>query len=146
MSARDFQIAPKETVIRDETPDPESSATREVEERWKAEEYRQGHRFRNVAFCGGVVILLAITIGWAYLVFFCWPSPWDGQAGAMLLAFKTSATTVVLLTLFVSLMRFAIRCFGHHNQQETKADGDGVAIDALRKAIEEAAKKLTASS
>lgn len=98
----------------------------------------QGHVFRYTAFTFGVVAWIGCSIIWCVLLL-NWPEGPCAQPSRELYylwAFKTSLTTIVLLTLSVSLMRFAMRCYGHHHGQERmKTNSDNAAEDAVATSV-----------
>lgn len=98
--------------------DPEAGFKGDADAYWRLKEAAQGHRFRNVAFFGGSFLTVITSALWVYVIFCHWPDASADNAVVFLFGLKASLTTVVFLTALVSTLRFAIQCYGHHNQQK----------------------------
>lgn len=121
-----------------ESYDPEDNAKTTI-----SREANQAHSFRehafSCAFFGEVVILLL----WGALLL---NSPPDSasEAAFHLWMLKCSLCTVALIAITTSLLNFAIKCYGHHNNRK---DLDSKTVEGMAtvvgRVLEQAGKSLS---
>lgn len=102
-----------------------------------AKEAEQAFKFRNAAFWGGFFASAVLFIVLVVFILGCWPSEKASAPVVALFCVKASLTAVTFLTVSVATLRFAIRCYGHHQKVDEKRDDLGkVDIAVLSKLLE----------
>lgn len=81
----------------------------------KRREALQAYGFRESAFRWGGILCLVVGLIWVILMANA-PDDSAPEAAFYLWGAKTSLCTIVLVTVVVSLLRFAIKCYGHHQR------------------------------
>lgn len=99
----------------------------------------QGHRLRENAFTIALIGNLLVGILWFALLANFPEGNNLPKEYYYLWALKMSLSTVVLIAIFISTMRFAIRCYGHHQPQQ---DGDTQGFALLGKGLESVGKTI----
>ncbi len=118
----------------------------DVDANWKNLEYSQAHLFRWLAFSAAGIMTIGLGGLWVYVFFTSWPDATNLPTGhtetfilkyAIILGLKVSLVTVLFITVFVTTMRFAIRCFGHHNpkQQDNDSSLSAFVSELLKKTL-----------
>lgn len=119
--------------------DPDSTAKEDTDAAWRAKEANQGHILRWVAF-SGVAALTLVTFGfWGHQLFNL-PPPCYPPEAFYVWAIKLSMSTLVFISLAVGLLRFAIKCYGHHNKDSGQIPDS--ALPAIGKFLEAFGKSL----
>ena len=59
---------------------------------------------------------------------------------------KLSLCTVTLITITIATLRFAIRCYGHHQPSSVQIDASSSAVQLAGKTIEEIGKGMQSGS
>ncbi len=124
--------------------DPESSQKADPELYWKAKEAEQSHRFRNKAFSAGLLIFGVVLLIWVILMANA-PASNAPQTAYHLWMLKLSLSTVLLGTVAIGLLRFAIQCYGHHQKAAVPDNKVPVMLD-LSKIAEAAAKSVSSTA
>lgn len=118
--------------------DPEDNATVTI-----SHEAKQAHFFRKLAFGGAFIADMAIGILWWGLLF-CSPENSAPTAAFHLWMVKCSLSTVAFIVVTTSLLNFAIKCYGHHNnQKEADLKSNDSLVQIIGKAIEQAGKSIS---
>lgn len=92
---------------------------------WWANEAAQAHKFRNFAFWGGFIASVLLFLIWIWVMLFYWPERWHTPTMTILLGVKFSLCTLTFLSVSIATLRFAIRCYGHHQGGNT-ANPNGI--------------------
>lgn len=92
---------------------------------WWTNEAAQAHKFRNFAFWGGFFASVILFFIWLVVMLWCWPEHWHTPAMTIFLGVKFSLCTLAFLTVSIATLRFAIRCYGHH-QGGNSANSNGI--------------------
>lgn len=112
----------------------------ESEERLKSKEALQAHEFRDTAFTFAKYLSCGLAAVWVFLIFCC-PQEGAPTAAYYLWGAKVSLCTILLVSIVVGMMRFAIRCYGHHQHTPEDNSGDNTAVlTTLGKVVEALAK------
>lgn len=96
--------------------DPEAVGKADPEKILKIRKEEQAHRFRSVVFYVMLGFFGIVALTWCVLMFRAWPPVEAGIPAFVLVGAKVALITAVLLTIAISLMRFAIRCAHHENK------------------------------
>lgn len=96
--------------------DPEAVGKADPEKILKIREAEQAHRFRSIVFYVMLGFFCIVSLTWCVLMFRAWPPVDAGMPAFALVGAKIALITAVLLTIAISLMRFAIRCAHHENK------------------------------
>jgi hypothetical protein len=119
--------------------DPDSTAKEDPDATWRAKEANQGHILRWVAFCGVAILTLLVFGFWGHQLFNL-PGPCYPPEAFYIWAIKLSMSTLVFISLAIGLLRFAIKCYGHHNRDTSQTPDS--ALPALGKFLETLGKSL----
>ena len=116
--------------------DPDKLASEEL---LKSKEAVQAHEFRGTAFTFAKYLSCGLVLVWGFLIFCC---PQDGAptAAYYLWGAKVSLCTILLVSVVVGMMRFAIRCYGHHQHTPEDNSNDNTVLTTLSKLVEALAK------
>ncbi len=110
----------------------------------KRREAVQAHKFREYVFQGIGVLCAAIAFVWVLLMANS-PATDAPAASFHLWMLKLSLCTILLGTVAVGLLRFAIQCYGHHQKAAVPEHKVPMMLD-LSKIVEAAAKSSSASA
>lgn len=108
----------------------------------KSREAKQAHEFRETAFAFAKYLSFGLVLVWGFLIFCC---PQDGAptAAYYLWGAKVSLCTILLVSVVVGMMRFAIRCYGHHQHTQEDNSNDNTVWTTLSKVVETLAKTVS---
>lgn len=81
---------------------------------WWTSEAAQAHKFRQYAFFGGFGCSILLFLVWLFVMLFHWPEHWYAAPATLALCVKLSLCTLTFLSVAIATLRFAIRCYGHH--------------------------------
>ena len=126
---------------------PDKSLSPPTDEQERIKEARQSYDFRHDAFIGALYLCGLLFIVWMILIF-NWPKA-DNSEGVgiyYLYGLKLSLCSVILITAVVSTLRFAIRCYGHHQPSSAQIDASSSAIQIAGKTMEEIGKGMQSGS
>lgn len=115
--------------------DPESSAKADPEKVWRAREAEQAHGFRDTAFFLGSKCVFFVFCLWVVLICVTWPIPGMDTHALLFIGAKVMLVTVVLLTLAISLMRFAIRCAHHDDKVQEEIPSPSSSVEEIVKTV-----------
>jgi hypothetical protein len=120
--------------------DPESTTRADPEKVWKTREAEQAHTFRTVAFWSALIFCGFVAVLWLYIMAEFWPTDKMEMSSVLFMCAKMSLITVVLLSMIISLLRFAIRCAHHDNKPETDSSPSSNAWAEIVKELIKAVK------
>ncbi len=124
--------------------DPENSQKADPELYWKAKEAEQSHQFRSKAFSAGLLIFGVVLLIWVILMANA-PANDAPPTAFHLWMLKLSLCTILLGTVAIGLLRFAIQCYGHHQKAVVQDSKVPVVLD-FAKIAEVAAKSASSSA
>ena len=126
--------------------DPEKVQNPPTEEEERAREASQSFWFREKVFIGSLYLCFFLFIVWLILIF-NWPTMDENQGNGVyyLYGLKLSLCSVILVTAVVSTLRFAIQCYGHHQQSPTSGM-DNSSVSIIGKFLEQIGKTIQSSS
>lgn len=101
----------------------------------------QAHKFRQWAFWGAFTASCALFAIWIGVMVCCWPEHWYTPAMTVLLGVKFSLCTLTSLTVAIAMLRFAIRCYGHHQSGSSNV-GDSPTANMAQKILDVVGKAL----
>lgn len=118
-----------------------------TDEQERIREARQSYGFRNNAFVGALYLCFFLFIVWLILIF-NWPIVEENKGNSIyyLYGLKLSLCSVILITAVVSTLRFAIRCYGHHQPSSAQIDASSSAIQIAGKTMEEIGRGMQSGS
>ena len=118
-----------------------------TDEQERIREARQSYGFRNSAFVGALYLCFFLFIVWLILIF-NWPEAGNNKEVGIyyLYGLKLSLCSIILITAVVSTLRFAIRCYGHHQPSSAQIDASSSAIQLAGKTVEEIGKGMQSGS
>lgn len=99
--------------------DPDSTGKADPEKRLKIREAEQAHRFRDESFLWMKLYCSVAFCLWVGLLISIWPDPDSSTAAVIFLGAKLTISTVVLITIAISILRFASQC-AHHDKHPKK--------------------------
>lgn len=102
--------------------DPDASHKGDPDAMWKMREAEQAHDFRGCAFGCSITFCVILAFAWLGFILIRWPPDDASPAFIALYVAKSSLMTIVLIALAVSIMRFVIKCYGHHNTKDDSTD------------------------
>lgn len=117
------------------------NADAELIDLW-ASEATQAHQFRQWAFWGGFGASCLLFFLWLIVMLFFWPEHWYTTSMTLAYSLKLSLCTLTFLTIAIATLRFAIRCYGHHQNGSTTKDYIGTNLSEPLKQVVELAKLL----
>lgn len=107
----------------------------------KSREAKQAHGFRESVFYWIGLLCFFVSMAWFWLLANC-PENTAPKEAFYLWGAKVSLCTLVLVSLTVGLLRFAINCYGHHKPtpengvSASSAASVGKVIEAVGKAFQ----------
>ncbi len=118
-----------------------------TDEQERIREARQSYGFRNSAFVGALYLCFFLFIVWLILIF-NWPETGNNKEVGIyyLYGLKLSLCSIILITAVVSTLRFAIRCYGHHQPSSAQIDASSSAFQLAGKTVEEIGKGMQSGS
>lgn len=123
--------------------DPDSVAKEDTDAAWRAREAKQGYWLRWFAFLGAAVLTFTTFGFWGHQLFNL-PGPCYPPEAFYVWAIKLSMSTLVFVSLAVGLLRFAIKCYGHHNRDSGQIPDS--ALPAIGKFLEALGKSFNSQN
>lgn len=115
--------------------DPESTGRADPEKVLKLRKNEQAHQFRSIIFYVMLVFFGIVSAIWIFLMLKAWPPMDAGIPAFALVGAKIALLTAVLLTVAISLMRFAIRCAHHDDKDNEDLPSPGSSWEEVVKAL-----------
>ena len=110
---------------------------------WWTSEAAQAHKFRHWAFFGGFWASFVLFAVWLLAMLFYWPEHWYSTTVTLAFGVKFSLCTLTFLTVAIATLRFAIRCYGHHQSNtSTSNEIDSPSMSMAGKVLEAVGKAL----